>query len=270
MKNAIKKVAVGELDFEIEKDGKDEFSLLLESFDRMRLALKEEQARKSRFIMAVSHDLKTPLTSIKGYVEAIQDGLVKDENTLNKYVGIISEKSVVLEDRISSLIDFARMETGEWKLRNSEVDLNSFFKKLSSIYEEDCRILDKNTDMKISFPKIYALLVILCFFERALENLFVNSIKHTLSGTEIFFKSSVQNNTPVIELGDNGDGIEESDLKYIFEPFYRGSNSRKEPGMGLGLSTAKSVLDAHGWDVSVSSVKGEGTVFRIELGKKVC
>ena len=265
LESAMQKVAVGDLDFEIEKEGKDEFSLLLESFDSMRLALKEEQARKSRFIMAVSHDLKTPLTSIKGYVEAIQDGLVKDRNTLDKYVGIISEKSVVLEDRISSLIDFARMETGEWKLRNSEVDLNSFFEKLNSIYEEDCRILDKKYKYKNSLPENIKITCDPVLFERALENLFVNSIKHTLSGTEIFFNAFLVGESPVIELGDNGEGIAEADLRYIFEPFYRGSNSRKEPGMGLGLATAKSVLDAHGWDVSVSSEKGEGTVFRIVL-----
>ncbi len=268
LENAMKKVAVGDLDFEIEKEGKDEFSLLLESFDKMRLALKEEQARKSRFIMAVSHDLKTPLTSIKGYVEAIQDGLVKDSDTLNRYIGIISEKSVVLEDRISSLIDFARMETGEWKLKNTEIELNSFLKRLSSIYEEDCRILEKKYNFENHLPESIKITCDPVLFERALENLFINSVKHTLSGTEIFFKAFMDNSLPVIELGDNGEGIDKDDLVYIFEPFYRGSNSRKEPGMGLGLSTAKSVLDAHGWDVSVSSVKGEGTVFRIILEKK--
>ncbi len=264
---AIKKVSEGQLDFEIEKEGRDEFALLLDSFDSMRIALKEEQARKSRFIMAVSHDLKTPLTSIKGYVEAIQDGLVRDSETLNKYVGIISDKSVVLEERISSLIDFARMETGEWKIRNSEIELNSFFKRLSSIYEEDCRILSKNYKYDNYLPESVKITCDPVLFERALENLFVNSVKHTLSGTEILFRAFMDNSIPVIELGDNGEGIDEADLKYIFEPFYRGSNSRKEPGMGLGLSTAKSVLDAHGWDVSVSSVKGEGTVFRIVLGR---
>ena len=264
---AIKKVSEGQLDFEIEKEGRDEFALLLDSFDSMRIALKEEQARKSRFIMAVSHDLKTPLTSIKGYVEAIQDGLVRDSETLNKYVGIISDKSVVLEERISSLIDFARMETGEWKIRNSEIELNSFFKRLSSIYEEDCRILSKNYKYENYLTESVKITCDPVLFERALENLFVNSVKHTLSGTEILFRAFMDNSIPVIELGDNGEGIDEADLKYIFEPFYRGSNSRKEPGMGLGLSTAKSVLDAHGWDVSVSSVKGEGTVFRIVLGK---
>ena len=265
LESAIRRVAVGELDFEIEKEGQDEFSLLLESFDSMRLALKEEQARKSRFIMAVSHDLKTPLTSIKGYVEAIQDGLVKNTDTFNKYIGIISEKSVVLEDRISSLIDFARMETGEWKLRYSEVELNSFFEKLSSIYEEDCKILNKKYMFEKNLPENVSITCDPVLFERALENLFINSIKHTLSGTEIFFKVYLDGKTPVIELGDNGEGIDTEDLKYIFEPFYRGSNSRKEPGMGLGLSTAKSVLDAHGWDVSVSSARNEGTIFRIVL-----
>ncbi len=267
LENAIRKVAVGELDFEIEKEGKDELSLLLESFDSMRLALKEEQARKSRFIMAVSHDLKTPLTSIKGYIEAIQDGLVKDSETFNKYIGIISGKSVVLEERISSLIDFARMETGEWKLRNREIELNAFFERLSVIYEEDCRILDKKYRYENFLPENVQISCDPVLFERALENLFVNSIKHTLSGTEIFFRAFVDNSVPVIELGDNGEGIEEGDLKYIFEPFYRGTNSRKEPGMGLGLSSAKSVLDAHGWDVSVTSEKGKGTVFRIVLAE---
>jgi len=265
LEEAIRKVSEGQLDFEIEEKGEDELSLLIGSFDSMRLALKEEQARKSRFIMAVSHDLKTPLTSIKGYVEAIQDGLVKNPETLDKYVGIISEKSVVLEERISSLIDFARMETGEWKIKYSSIELNIFLERLSSIYREDCVIMDKKYRYENLLPEKVEVTCDPVLFERALENLFVNSVKHTLSGTEIFFRASIDNMLPVIELGDNGDGIDGSDLKYIFEPFYRGTNSRKEPGMGLGLSTAKSVLDAHGWNVTVSSEKGRGTVFRIVL-----
>jgi len=266
--NAIKKISEGDLDFEIESRGKDEFSLLLESFDSMRVALKEEHARKSRFLMAISHDLKTPLTSIKGYVEAIQDGMMDDAETLNKYAGIISDKSVVLEERISSLIDFARMETGEWKLRNREIELNSFLARLSSVYKEDCEILNKLYRYENTLPEIVNVRCDQVLFERALENLFVNSVKHTLSGTEIYLKAFLENKTPVIELGDNGGGISEYDLKYIFEPFYRGDNSRREPGMGLGLSTTKSVLDAHGWEVSVSSEKGVGTIFRIVLSSK--
>ena len=159
------------------------------------------------------------------------------------------------------------METGEWKLRNREIELNAFFERLSVIYEEDCRILDKKYRYENFLPENVQISCDPVLFERALENLFVNSIKHTLSGTEIFFRAFVDNSVPVIELGDNGEGIEEGDLKYIFEPFYRGTNSRKEPGMGLGLSSAKSVLDAHGWDVSVTSEKGERHCFQNSTGR---
>ncbi len=262
---AIKKISEGELDFTLEKKGKDEFAVIIESFDRMRLALKEEHARKSRFLMAISHDLKTPLTSIRGYVEAIQDGLVTDVETMGRYIGIIANKSTVLEERISSLIDFARMETGEWKIKNRRIYLRSFLENLSRIYKEDCEILDKHYLFECGISDEITVTGDPVLFERALENLFVNSVRHTLSGTEIFFRIYIENDIPVIELGDNGDGIDDKDIRYIFEPFYRGTNSRREQGMGLGLSTAKSIFEAHGWEISVSSEKGKGTVFRIIL-----
>jgi signal transduction histidine kinase len=194
--------------------------------------------------------------------------MVEDAETLNKYAGIISDKSVVLEERISSLIDFARMETGEWKLRNRVIELNSFLERLSAVYKEDCEILNKLYRYENTLPEKAEVTCDPVLFERALENLFVNSVKHTLSGTEIYLRVFLEKGVPVIELGDNGGGIGDDDLRYIFEPFYRGSNSRREPGMGLGLSTTKSVLDAHGWEVSVSSEKGVGTVFRIVLSSK--
>ncbi len=265
---AVKKIADGNLDFRLESAGNDEFAMLNASFEKMRQALREEQARKSRFLMAVSHDLKTPLTSIKGYLEAISDGLASDTQAQKKYLGIISDKASVLEERISDLISFAAMETGECRLRKKKIRLRSFLDSLSIIYREDCEIMGKVFLYENSIPGDLEISCDPVLFERALENHFTNSLRYTFDGAEISLRcypDHASDGIPVIEVADNGDGIDEKDLKYIFEPFYRGSSSRREPGMGLGLSTSMSVFQSHGWSVGVSSAKGKGTVFTILL-----
>ena len=267
LESAVKKIADGNLDFDLEVKGKDEFAGLTESFNRMRHALKEEQERKSRFLMAVSHDLKTPLTSIKGYLEAINDGMASNPETQKKYLKIISDKATALEERISDLISFAGMETGEWSLRKKRIKLGKFLDSLSSIYREDCALMGKKFVYENSIPGDLEISCDPALFERALENHLTNSMRYTFDGAEITLRCFMENNTPVIEIADNGKGIEGKDIPYIFEPFYRGSSSRREPGMGLGLSTSKTIFQSHGWDVSVSSSSGEesGTVFRIVL-----
>jgi len=268
LESAVKKIADGNLDFKLEVKGSDEFSALSASFEKMRETLKDDHARKSRFLMAVSHDLKTPLTSIKGYLEAISDGLASDTETQKKYLGIISEKAGALEKRISDLIDFAGMETGEWQLKRKTIPLKAFLDSLSIIYREDCEILGRKFIYENTIPEEYEISCDPVLFERALENHFTNALRYTFDGAVISLRCSMEKDKPVIEIADNGKGIDEKDIKYIFEPFYRGSGSRREPGMGLGLSTSKSIFQSHGWDVSVAAASGEGktgTVFRISL-----
>ena len=267
LRAAIEKIRIGDFDFKLNVKGNDEFSLLTASFDQMRQALKDEQEAKSRFLMAISHDLKTPLTSIKGYVEAINDGIASDFESHKKYVDIISNKANVLEERISDLISFAAMEKGEKILKPREISLKLFLDTLSIVYKEDCGIMSKKFIYKNTIPDSLQIICDPVLFERALENHFTNAIRYTFDGAEITLNCYIEGNIPVIEISDNGNGIDEKDIKYVFEPFYRGTNSRREQGMGLGLSSSKSIFQSHGWDVSVVSEKGKGTTFKIILGK---
>jgi len=267
LRTAIEKIRRGDFDFKLNVKGNDELSLLTASFDQMRQALKDEQEAKSRFLMAISHDLKTPLTSIKGYIEAINDGIASDFESSKKYFDIISNKANVLEERISDLISFAAMQKGEKILKTREVFLKQFLDTLSKVYQEDCDIMNKKFIYKNTIPDTLKIVCDPVLFERALENHFTNSIRYTFDGAEITLYCYIENNIPVIEMSDNGNGIDEKDLKYIFEPFYRGTNSRREQGMGLGLSSSKSIFLSHGWDVFVTSEKGKGTTFKIVLGR---
>ncbi len=269
LENGVREIADGNFDFTMKAGGSDEFVKLTESFDRMRQALKEEQERKSRFLMAVSHDLKTPLTGIKGYLEAINDGMASDPEILEKYLGIISDKTFVLEERISDLISFAVMERGEWELRKKKIRLRPFLDSLSIVYREDCEIMGKVFSYENLIPEHHEVLCDPVLFERALENHFTNSLRYTFSGAEISLRCFMDKGVPVIEMADNGEGISGKDIAHVFEPFFRGSPSRKEPGMGLGLTTAKTIYAIHGWEVSAFSGKGNGTVFRITLKNPV-
>ncbi|MCL2294444.1 MAG: HAMP domain-containing histidine kinase [Spirochaetes bacterium] len=279
---AVAKIRGGNFDFKLNPKGNDEFSLLTASFDQMRQALKDEQEAKSRFLIAISHDLKTPLTSIKGYIEAINDGMASDSESYKKYLGIISNKTNVLEERISDLISFAAMQKGEMILKAREISLKLFLDNLSVMYKEDCGLMNKKFIYKNTIPDSLKIICDPVLFERALENHFTNSIRYTFDGAEITLNCYMESNMPegnscsqqlvwreipVVEISDNGSGIDEKDIQHVLEPFYKGSNSRREYGMGLGLSISRSIFQIHGWDVFVFSEKGKGTTFKIILGK---
>jgi len=265
LEEATRRIAQGDLDFKLEPKGKDEIASLTRSFDTMRHQLKENHAQRARFLMAVSHDLKTPLTSIWGYLEAIKDGMAKTPETINKYLKIIFEKSKILEDRIVQLIDFARMETDEWRLQFKNINLRNFLKSISIIYDEDAVLYKRKFYSKIDIPENLTIKGDKNLLFRAFENLFSNALRYTKKNDSILLSAKKDNGKVTINLSDTGKGISDDDLSHIFEPFYRGTNSRNEPGTGLGLSIVKSIFNAHGWDVNVSSTPGKGTEFIITI-----
>ena len=265
LEEATKKIAAGNLDFSLNAEGDDELASLTRSFDQMRKSLKEELAKRSRFLMAVSHDLKTPLTSIEGYIEAISDGFAEDPAILKRYIEIIADKSKVLESRILELIDFVKMETGEWQLKQEDIPLRELLSDITRIYRDDALVLNREFDHEIDLAEDVRIAGDRNLISRALENLFSNAVRYTREGDQIFLRAFQDNREITIQIEDNGPGIDEEELKLIFDPFYRGTKSRREQGFGLGLSIVRSIIQAHNWHIEVHSKPAQGTIFSIHI-----
>jgi len=257
LENATRRIADGDLDFTLDIRGRDEIASLARSFDMMRARLKEEYARRARLIMGISHDLKTPLALIEGYADAITDGYADSIEKLKDYVAIIKEKSILLEERIGKLIDFVRLETGDWKLMHREVAIGAFLKDFARRYSEDARLLGFDFNYSVDIPAGIRVSMDPELFQRALENLVSNAIRYSGERKEIEFKAYHSEEGIMISITNYGSPLTPEEMKLIFEPFYRGSPSRREEGLGLGLHTVRYIVDSHGWAIDVKSEDGK-------------
>jgi signal transduction histidine kinase len=265
LEGATRRIAGGDLEFELPVRGNDQISSLTRSFDSMRRALKEEYARRARFIMGVSHDLRTPLTLIQGYVEAISDGYAADPEVQKKYLSIIQDKTQTLEGMIGDLIEFVRMETGEWRMTFRDVSVKSFLTDIAKRYSEDALILKRDFRFTIDLPDGLTVSMDEGLVSRALENLIGNAIRYSSEGGKIELVARHEGGEVILSILDFGTGIPQEELTRIFDPFYRGTNSRREQGFGLGLTTVKSIMEGHGWKIAVVSEMDKGTTFAISM-----
>ncbi|MFP3041349.1 HAMP domain-containing histidine kinase [Treponema primitia] len=263
LEKATRRIALGELDLPVDVKGSNEITSLTSSLNRMRLALKEEEQRRTRFIMGITHDLKTPLALIKGYAEAIGDGITSDPVSQTHSVEIIVSKADQLESMIDNLIDFVRLDTGEWRCNLSKINLSTFLSTYTERIKDDAELLNRRVETTIDLPKDTFISMDELLTIRAIENLVNNSLRYTRSGGLIKIGTYSKDHQIIIEVSDDGPGIHEEDIPHVFETFYRGTNSRREQGMGLGLAVVKGVVDTHGWKITVESEKGKGSCFRI-------
>ncbi|MDR1047313.1 MAG: HAMP domain-containing histidine kinase [Treponema sp.] len=258
--DATKRIAAGYLDLALDVRGSNEITSLTSSLNKMRSALKEEENRRYRFIMGVTHDLKTPLALIRGYTEALKDGVAGDPVSSVNAMNIIISKTDQLEDMINDLLEFVRMDTGEWRSRLQTVNLGEFLKSFSRRISLDTKLFHHHAAIDITLPRALSVPLDERLVARALENLVNNAIRYTPAGTTIRLGAALGKNTVYITISDNGPGISKDDLPHIFDAFYRGSSSRREEGMGLGLSIVKWVVTSHGWSIAVTSEQNiEGT-----------
>jgi len=265
LEQATRRIAEGDLDFKLEADGKDEFASLTRSFDRMREKLKEQIAQRARFIMGVSHDLKTPLALIEGYVEAIADGYAENPELLRKYTDIIQEKVKTLTALITDLMNVAKMETGEWKMTLKDVHLKSFLEGTGKRFSEDASLLKREFSFHIDIPEDITVPMDERLMNRVMENIIGNGFRYTEEGGKVSLEAFMKGEQVIIAIRDTGIGISEEDLRMIFTPFHRATNSRHKHGTGLGLYIAKSILDSHGFKIWIESEEGKGTTIYISI-----
>src|SRR5574344_1854290 len=263
------RIAAGELDIELEKPktGKNsnEITSLTESLEKMRCSLKEDEERRSRFIMGLSHDLRTPVALIKGYTEAITDGVVNNPDTIKNSLSIIHNKADQLESMINDLINYVKLNNNDWrqKLVPEKIEpLLMEFAKGASLTGE---VYKRTVNTAITVNPALNVPLDTTLFHRALENLFSNAVRYTKDGDVITITASEMQDALNISVEDTGCCIEDKDIEHIFDLFYRGTNSRREQGMGIGLSVVKSIVDTHGWKINVKSTVGKGTSFIITI-----
>ena len=272
LQRASRRIAAGDLDFRLRTEGRDEVAAVARSFDRMRRSLIEERRklhaereRKRGFLMAVSHDLRTPLTSIKGYLEALLDGIAGDRGAEQRYLRIARERADLLEARITDLNELLRMETGEWRMQRDPRSLKVVLDELAGHYREDAVLLGRRFQTAIDVPDNLVVDADWSLFSRVTDNLMENALHYTDSGDRIRFAALQRNGQVEVAVEDTGPGIPADQLQHVFDPFFRGDTGQREPGSGLGLAVARSIVEAHGWRIRAGAVDAGGASFTIAI-----
>ena len=235
--------------------------------------LKEFERLRTEFVANVSHELKTPLTSILGFVETLKEGGMDDPENRGKFLQIIEDQSKKLHVLIEDLLLLSKIESAAKPPRLEEVDIEKMFRKM----EETFLPLLKENNIQfhvVTSPKAHTVQAEPASLERALSNLIDNALKYNRPNGRVTLQSSKENGNTMLEVRDTGIGIAAADLPRVFERFYRvdKSRSRESPpgrpaggGAGLGLSIAKHIVERHGGRIEVRSTPGQGSTFSIIL-----
>lgn len=263
-------IADGNLNVEIPKSTKkrtNELNAILNSLEIMRNSLLEAETRKNKFIMGISHDLRTPVAIIKGYTEAIKDGVIEDKEELNSTLNLIETKTNQLEDMINTLINYTKMNNREMRENLVPGDIAQIIRLFAKDSKLLANVFKRNIVSEIDLPESIMIPLNSQLAQRSFENLFSNALRYTKDDDTIKIISYVDEleKSVKLKIEDTGIGIEEKDLNNIFDLFYRGTNSRREEGMGIGLAVVKNIVNTLGWTISVDSKKNVGTTFTITM-----
>lgn len=267
----------GNLDFSISGDPNDELGQLCEDFEDMRIRLKDQIDARMKYeqdtielISNISHDLKTPLTAIKGYSEGILDGVADTEEKRNKYVRTIYTKASDMTVLVDELSLFSKIESNILPYNYEVINVDDYFMDCTEEQSLDMEV--KNVELKYT-SDLGDLKVISADPEqlrRVINNILNNAVKYMdKEEGRIEIRSFSEDDMIRIEIEDNGAGIAQEDIGHIFERFYRADASRgtSKKGSGLGLAIARKIIEDHGGSIDVRSKLKEGSVFILRLPK---
>jgi len=271
----ISAISAGDFNYRIKVNDDDEFGYIADRLNQMAEDIKHiiENERKSEnakneLITSVAHDLRTPLTSIIGYLELVSDKDKLTPETKQRYIEIAYNKSKRLEKLIEDLFAYTKFSFGEVTMELSEIDMVKFINQLLDEFYPSFQ--EYNLDYEFITTLSSAVVVADGnLLARAFANLISNAIKYGKDGKRVKLKLSKENNKIIVTVTNYGKLIPEKDLEHIFERFYRveGSRSSETGGTGLGLAIAKSIILMHGGSITAKSDL-DGTVFEVVLEEK--
>ena len=269
LKKATQNIKEGNLDFVLDVEGKDEFSELCQDFEEMRRRLKESTEEKSliekenrELISNISHDLKTPITAVKGYVEGIMDGVADTPEKMDRYVRTIYNKTNEMDHLINELTFYSKIDTNRIPYTFSKLNVEDYFEDCS----EEVGLELETRGIELVYANYVEKDVMVIAdgeqIRRVIHNIISNAIKYMDKPKGIIqIRIKDVGDFIQIEIEDNGKGIGPKDLPYIFDRFYRTDVSRNSSkgGSGIGLSIVKKILEDHGGKVWATSRLGIGT-----------
>lgn len=235
------------------------------TLDHIETERTDFEKTRQDFFANVSHELRTPLTAMQGFLEALQDGLVVDETSRQKYYDVMYKETMHMSRLINDLLELVRLEKHEVNLVKRPIDMDSFLRRIVFMFKEEAakRNLDLHLDVVVPLPAIIA-------DPHRIEQIFINLVNNALKFTEqgaVTLRAWEKSGGIEVCVEDTGVGISEHDVELIWERFFKADRvrSRKEMGTGLGLAIVKELVTLHHGTISVDSRVGEGTKFTVWL-----
>lgn len=259
--------AAGHLDYQIPISSNDEMGALAASLNYMSDVLNQSGEYQRNFIANISHDFRSPLTSIKGYVEAIADGTIPVEMQ-GRYLEIVSREVERLEKLTSSLLTLNNLEVKSRIMNIRPFDINKVIKNTAASFEGSCRARKILIELILTGEQL-SVTADMEQIQQVLYNLLDNAIKFSNDNSTITIETTEKNGKIFVSVKDHGCGIPKEILPKIWERFYKQDSSRGKDrkGTGLGLSIVKEIISSHNQNINVISTEGVGTEFLFTLEK---
>lgn len=267
VRNSTRKIAKGDFDFSLVPKGNDEITDLIKDISNMASQLKDYRDSRQQFLSNVSHDLRTPLTYLKGYAAILKDKPHSSKDVM-EYSKTIYSEAIRMERLVNDLFQLMKLDEGKFKIEMRETDIVALLSHL--LQKVKLRAKEKNIDIRFSSnTNPIVAMVDSERMEQAILNLVTNAIHYTEPGGCIEISVEKQPHQLILQVKDNGQGIPEQDLPYIWERFYRVDKARSSVsgGSGLGLTITKQLIELQGGVIMVNSIFGKGTCFIIKFDK---
>jgi len=269
-------ITQGDYDQTVPVSGPSEVRHLAQDFNHMARQVRASRDAQRDFVANVSHELKTPLTSIQGYSQAILDGTADDRESVQRSAGIIHDEAERMGRLVTGLLDLARIESGQVEMRRERVDLQALLANVTDGFQ--LRAAEAGIRLESQVATLPPLEGDGDRLAQVFANLLDNALKHTPEGGKVLVTARPLTPSAVrslkqawpqaveVAISDSGQGIPAQDLSRVFERFYQVEKSRKHTGsVGLGLAITREIIEAHGGSISAESIVGLGTRFTVVL-----
>lgn len=261
LNNATQEVAKGNFDVTVKNDSQDEIGQLTENFNKMTKELKSIEYLRKDFVSSVSHEFKTPLSSIQGFAKLLENNNLTEEER-KEYLGIIYEETERLSNLSTNILKLSKLESQEIVFNKKEYHLDEQIRNAILLLEP--KWSEKNIDLFIELDNI-SFLADEDLMQQVWINIINNAIIYSMQDGKISVKMYKEEEKVIVIVDDEGIGMDEKTKERMFEKFFKGDNSHSKEGTGLGLALVKRIIDLHQGNIEVESELGKGTMIKITL-----